>query len=97
MKNNVNFLKNIKFGRLSAPQIIFWGIAVILAVTGFYFVRGLVTCWTITPLPGRPPSNCGTVTAGLDEPVLNSKGTPVPDLGELPAPLDIPESDLPPA
>ena len=97
MKNNVNFLKNIKFGHISAPQIIFWGIAVILAVTGFYFVRGLVTCWTITPLPGRPPSNCGTVTAGLDGPILNSEGTPVPDIEELPPPIAIPDGDLPPA
>jgi LCP family protein required for cell wall assembly len=70
---------------------------VILAVAGFYFVRGIITCWTITPLPGRPPSSCGTVTAGLDEPVLNSEGTPVPDIAELPPPIAIPESALPPA
>ncbi|HLF73508.1 MAG TPA: LCP family protein [Anaerolineales bacterium] len=96
--NNLSFLKNIKFGRPSGSQIILWGIGVILAVTGFYFVRGLVTCWTITPLPGRPPSSCGTVTAGgLDEPVFNSEGTPVPSVEELPPPVEIPESDLPPA
>jgi len=95
--NKTDFLKNIRFGRPSAPQIIFLGIAVILAVTGFYFVRGLVTCWTITPLPGMPPSNCGTVTAGQDEFVLNSEGTPVPNVEELPPPISIPESDLPPA
>jgi LCP family protein required for cell wall assembly len=95
--NKTDFLKSIKFGRPSAPQIIFWGIGVILAVTGFYFVRGLVTCWTITPLPGRPPANCGTVTAGLDGPVLNSEGTPVPNIEELPPPIDIPDNDLPPA
>ncbi|MGZ9226025.1 MAG: LCP family protein [Anaerolineales bacterium] len=95
--NKTDFLKNIKVGRLSAPQIIFGGIAVILAVTSFYFVRGLVTCWTITPLPGMPPSNCGTVTAGQDEFVLNSEGTPVPNVEELPPPISIPESDLPPA
>jgi LCP family protein required for cell wall assembly len=92
-----DFLKNVKFRPPSAPQIIFLGVVVILAVAGFYFVRGIITCWTITPLPGRPPSSCGTVTAGLDEPVLNSEGTPVPDIGELPAPIAIPESDLPPA
>jgi len=95
--NKTDFLKNIRFGRPSAPQIIFLGIGVILAVTGFYFVRGLVTCWTITPLPGRPPANCGTVTARLDEPVLNSEGTPVPNIEVPPPPVSIPESDLPPA
>ena len=93
--NSLNF-KNIKFGRLSAAQIIFWGIAVILAVAGFFFVRGLVTCWTITPLPGRPPSSCGTITAGQDEFVLNSEGTPVA-METLPPPVEILESDLPPA
>src|SRR5688572_22914335 len=95
--NKTAFFKNTKFGRLSAPQIIFAGIAVILAVTSFYFVRGLVTCWTITPLPGRPPANCGTVTAGQDEFVLNTQGTPVPSIEELPPPISIPESELPPA
>jgi len=95
--NKTAFFKNIKFGRLSAPQIIFTGIAVILAVTSFYFVRGLVTCWTITPLPGRPPANCGTVTAGQDQFVLNSEGTPVPDIEVPPPPIAIPDSELPPA
>jgi polyisoprenyl-teichoic acid--peptidoglycan teichoic acid transferase len=95
--NNLNFLKNIKFGRPSAPQIIFLAVAVILAVAGFYFVRGIITCWTITPLPGRPPANCGTVTAGLAEPIINAQGTPVPNAEELPPPIDIPDSDLPPA
>lgn len=95
--NKTAFFKNIKFGRLSAPQIIFTGIAIILAVTSFYFVRGLVTCWTITPLPGRPPANCGTVTAGQDQFVLNSEGTPVPDIEVPPPPIAIPDSELPPA
>ena len=95
--NKTAFFKNIKLGRLSASQIIIGGIAVILAVTSFYFVRGLVTCWTITPLPGRPPANCGTVTRGQDPFVLNSAGTPIPNVEELPPPIDIPDSDLPPA
>lgn len=95
--NKPNFLTNIRIGRPSAGQIIIWGGAVILAVAAFYFLRGIVTCWTITPLSGRPPSSCGTVTAGLDGPVLNSQGTPVPNVEELPPPVSIPESDLPPA
>src|SRR5919106_4240796 len=95
--NNLNFFKNMKFGRPSAPQIILWGVMVILAVAGFYFVRGLITCWTITPLPGSPPSSCGTVTAGLgDEFTLNSEGTPVAVV-TLPPPIEILDSNLPPA
>jgi len=97
--NKMNFLKNIKFRRPSVVQIILIVVGLLLAVGGFFFVRGLVTCWTITPLPGMPPSNCGTVTAGLGEPNLtNAEGTPVPNVDELPAPpVTIPESDLPPA
>jgi LCP family protein required for cell wall assembly len=97
--NNFNFLKNMKFARPSAPQIILWGVMLVLAVAGFYFVRGLVTCWTITPLAGRPPASCGTVTAGLDDEefVPNSEGTLVPNIEELPPPVAIPESNLPPA
>jgi len=91
--NKMNFLK-----RPSVGQIIFWVIAIALAVGGFYFVRGLVTCWIITPLPGMTPSDCGTVSAGLNGPVLNEQGTPVASASELPPPPPtvIPESELPP-
>jgi len=92
----MNFLKNIK--RPSVGQIVFWLIAVAVAIGGFFFVRNIVTCWTITPLPGATPSDCGTVTAGLAGPTLNDEGTPVPSVEELPPPVVvIPESDLPPA
>ena len=94
----MNFLSNIKFGRISLGQIIFWVIALALAVSGFYFVRGLVTCWKITPLPGMPPSNCGTVSGGPDGFVLtDSPGTPLPNLTATPAPVSIPESNIPKA
>ena len=95
---NMNFFKNIKWGRPSITQIIVIVVGVLIAVGGFIFVRGLVTCWTITPLPGSPPSNCGTVSAGLDGPeITNEEGTPVPSVAELPPPITIPDSDLPPA
>jgi polyisoprenyl-teichoic acid--peptidoglycan teichoic acid transferase len=94
-------LKNIKLGKLSVKQIIFWAVVAIVAIGGFFFVRNMVTCWTITPLPGQPPSNCGTITGGLIGPTLNEQGTPVVASGEeaaTPPPLsNIPISDLPPA
>lgn len=96
----MNFLKNIKFERPSVKQTIFWVIAAGLAVGGFFFTRGLVTCWTITSLPGIPPSTCGTVIAGLTGPVLtNEQGTPVatPDSATPTASVSVPVSDLPPA
>src|SRR6266516_4904919 len=95
--NNMNFLKNIKLGRLAIAQIIFIVAGVLLAVGGFFFVRGLVTCWTITSLPGMAPANCGTVTAGLNGPTLDAGSTAMPDATTLPPPITAPESDLPPA
>jgi len=95
--NRLDFLKNIKFGRPTAAQIIFWVAAVVLTIGGFFLVRGLATCWTITPLPGMPPASCGTVTAGENGPVLTADGTPLPNVPDLPDPITIPASDLPPA
>jgi LCP family protein required for cell wall assembly len=95
----MNFFKTINFKRPSMMQIIFIVVGILLAIGAFFFMRSLVTCWTITPLPGTPPSNCGTVTAGLHGPeVTNAEGTPVADAGAPPAPpVSIPDSNLPPA
>ena len=96
--NNMNFFNNIKWGRPSVTQIIFIVVGLLLAVGAFFFARGLVTCWTLTALPGVAPSNCGTVTAGLSGPDLtNTGGTPVPTVEGLPPPIIAPDSDLPPA
>src|SRR5688500_8881854 len=94
--NKLDFLKNIKFGRPTPAQIIFWVAAVALIIGGFFLVRGMATCWTITPLPGMPPASCGTVTAGENGPVLTVDGTPLPNVEDLPDPITIPPSDLPP-
>jgi hypothetical protein len=67
-------------------------------MVGFFFVRNIVTCWAITPLPGMTPADCGTITAGIDGPVLNEQGTPVATSIVPPPPVaSIPESNLPPA
>jgi polyisoprenyl-teichoic acid--peptidoglycan teichoic acid transferase len=92
----MNFLKNIK--RPSVGGIIFWVAAVALAVAGFFFVRGIVTCWTATRLPGITPASCGTSTGVTDGPVLNEQGTPVATSvveGLPPPPVEIPGADLP--
>ena len=95
--NKINF-KNIRLGRPSVGRVIFWVIATGAAVFGFIFVRGLVTCWTITPLPGMTPSTCGTVSgSGLTEPTINEQGTPIAPVADLPPAVSIPESNLPPA
>jgi polyisoprenyl-teichoic acid--peptidoglycan teichoic acid transferase len=94
----LNSFKNAKLGTLSLFQVIFWGIVLVFALGGFLFIRGIVSCWTITSLPGTTPSNCGTITSGLEGPVLNEEGTPVAtDVAPPPPAVSIPESDLPPA
>lgn len=94
----MNFFKKLNFRRPSMMQIILIGVGILLAVGGYFFTRGLVTCWTITPLPGTPPTSCGTVAEALNGPSLtNTEGTPVPNVAELPPPITIPDSDLPPA
>ena len=86
-----------KNSRPSVGQVIFGVITLALVISGFYFVRGMVTCWTITPLPGMTPSDCGTVTAGLNGPTLNAEGTPIVDTSALPPAPVIPDSNIPPA
>jgi LCP family protein required for cell wall assembly len=97
--NKMNFFKNIKFARPSITQIVFIVVGLILAVASFFFVRGLVTCWVITPLPGTAPSTCRTVTSvGPSGPDITVEGTAAPAIAELPPPpVSIPDSDLPPA
>jgi LCP family protein required for cell wall assembly len=100
MNNITNSLKNIKIGRPSVGLIVFWVITIALAIGGFFFVKNLATCWVITPLPGKPPSDCGTVTAGQDNgPVIttNEQGTPVPSVADLPPAIEAPNSDIPAA
>jgi LCP family protein required for cell wall assembly len=95
--NKINF-KNIRLGRPTVGRVIFWVIATGAAVFVFIFVRGLVTCWTITPLPGMTPSTCGTISgSGLTEPTINEQGTPIAPVADLPPAVGIPESNLPPA
>ncbi|MBI3168111.1 MAG: LCP family protein [Chloroflexi bacterium] len=89
------FLKKIKIGRPSVPQIIFWVITITLAVTAFIAVSNFTQCWTFTNLPGIPPAQCG-VTTTSDGPTITTDGTP--QASDLPpAPNVIPDAaTLPP-
>jgi polyisoprenyl-teichoic acid--peptidoglycan teichoic acid transferase len=88
------FLKNIKIGRPSISQIIFWVVTVALAITAFIVVSNFTQCWTFTQLPGIPPAQCGVTTQGGDF-TVNEEGTPSAELP--PVPDLIPEAELPPA
>ncbi len=88
----------MKFERPSIRTFIFWVVMLVVAVGAFVFVRNLTTCWVITPLPGAPPADCGTVSSGSNGPTItNSEGTPIPGVENLPDPVVMSESDLPPA
>lgn len=89
------FLKNIKIGRPSIGQIIFWVITIALAITGFIVVDDFTQCWTFTKLPGIPPAKCGVSTEGSGF-TVNPEGTPVV-IDLPPTPDIIPEVALPPA
>ena len=96
--NKTNFFNNIKFSRPSIWQIVLWVVAIVLALGSFFIVRGLTTCWRITPLPGMPPASCGTMTSENNGPIITTEdGTPVPNVEDLPPPITVPESNLPPA
>jgi LCP family protein required for cell wall assembly len=48
-----------------------WGIALILALALFNFVRNLTICWRITPIPGMPPASCAVEqVSGVETPVI---------------------------
>jgi len=93
--NYRNLVKNISWG-----QTIFWALALILFVSGFFFVRNIVTCWVVSPLPGKPPESCSTVTALTNPDItVDENGTPVAAVNAPPPTpsVSIPDSNLPPA
>ena len=69
--NRFEFLKNIKIGRPSISQIIFWVITIALAITAFIVVSNFTQCWSFTNLPGIPPVHCGVT-------IENGSFTPEP-------------------
>lgn len=89
------FLKNIKIGRPTVGQIIFWGITLALAVGAFALADNLTQCWNVTRLPGSAPAHCGQASSN-EGPVINPEGTPLA-VEELPAPeIAVPDANLPP-
>ena len=63
--------------RITAGQIVFWVIAVALAIGALSLTRNIFTCWRVTSLPGAAPQSCGGVTQADVTPDPNV--TPDPD------------------
>ncbi len=66
------YLKSFK--RPTTGQLILTGIGLVVAIALFIFLRGFVTCWRLTSLPGIAPSYC---TGQSNPPPVNSQGTPI--------------------
>lgn len=71
-------LKLPSLNRRLIGRLIFFAVAIALSVAAFIAVRDLVTCWTVTALPGVAPSSCGNTANALSEPVIvDEEGTPI--------------------
>jgi LCP family protein required for cell wall assembly len=55
-------------------QIVWWVLGLVLAIALFLLVRGFVTCYSLTSLPGIPPASCSGPQTSV---VINPQGTPV--------------------
>jgi LCP family protein required for cell wall assembly len=51
-------MPDINFGRFPIRILIFWGLALVMAVGLFTFVRDFTACWRLTSLPGTAPASC---------------------------------------
>jgi LCP family protein required for cell wall assembly len=81
--------------RPTTGQFIWMGVGMAIAVGLFIFMRGFVSCWRLTALPGIAPSNC---TAQGNPPISNAEGTPVadPTAGPGMPTTSAPQVELPP-
>ena len=97
--NRLEFLKKIKFPKLSRPsvgQIIFWGATLVLGIVTFIVVRNLTTCFGFANLPGIRPASCADGGEGTTGFVVNNQGTPIVQAPPTPGAV-APEVPLPPA
>ena len=93
--NRFEFLKKIKFPKLSIGQLIFWGITVALSIGAFIFARNFTSCWNLTNLPGIAPASCGVSNVPGQ---FNPEGTPIAVIEDLPpTPNVAPVAALPPS
>ena len=92
--NRSEFLKKIKFPKLSIGQLIFWVVTVALSVGAFVFAGKFTACWNLTNLPGIAPASCGQ-SNGLG--TFNPEGTAIAPVDLPPTPNVAPVAELPPA
>jgi polyisoprenyl-teichoic acid--peptidoglycan teichoic acid transferase len=84
------------YKRPTPLQFILFGVGIALAIVLFLFLKGFVTCWSLTSLSGMAPASC----AGSTTPIPNStndQGTPIASASTETPSVSIPEAELPPA
>jgi LCP family protein required for cell wall assembly len=86
--NKVRMLK-----RPSTGQFIWLGVGLVIAVGLFIFMKGFVTCWRLTALPGITPSSCLSQPSA---PLTNAQGTPGATAGLGMPTTSAPQVPLPP-
>ena len=92
--NRSEFLKKIKFPKLSIGQLIFWVVTVALSVGAFVFAGKFTACWNLTNLPGIAPASCGQSNGSE---TFNPEGTAIAPVDLPPTPNVAPVAELPPA
>ena len=92
--NRFEFLKKMKFPKLSIGQLIFWVVTVTLSVGAFVFAGKFTACWNLTNLPGIAPASCGQ-SSGSE--TFNPEGTAIAPVDLPPTPNVAPVAELPPA
>ncbi|MDQ3003951.1 MAG: LCP family protein [Chloroflexota bacterium] len=73
-------MPDINFGRFPIRGLVFWGLALAMAVGLFTFVRDFTACWRLTSLPGTAPANCTNrpITSPEGPAFVLAQGTAVP-------------------
>ena len=95
----ISIPRNIRLRKMGTRQMVFWGVAILIAVGAFIFVRGFTACWQLTALAGARPATCpgGAQTGVIETPSVNAQGTavvPPPTPAEVAAPeVEYPQWD----
>ena len=86
-----SFLKRVPFGRSIVIVV-----GVLFAIPTFLFIRNMVTCWSLTELPGIAPDFCG-VENSMEAPQILPTQSDVPsEIVDVPTPeVAAPEAELP--
>ncbi len=91
----VDLAKNLRAYKCpTAGQLILIGVGLVLAIALFVFLRGFVSCWSLTSLPGIPVPTCPNQNT---PPVTNDQGTPIAGDATVTPSVSAPQAALPPS